>query len=160
MGIFSTLWENYPTESREDLFVNVLGGGWPALVDDAAYTNTCTIRLSVALNRSGFKIPESFGQQDGGLKDKNGDFIAIRVPTGEQLVNNFFGDFFWGMSRIPGSPIDLTQVPSETGILVYRVLPGADATGHIDLWNKNDCRIDCHASFAISSFEIALWKIE
>ena len=37
--------------------------------------------------------------------------------------------------------IDLTQVPSETGILVYRVLRGADASGHIDLWNGNDCRV-------------------
>jgi hypothetical protein len=159
MAIFSTLWDNYPLEEHDDLFTDVLGGGWPALIGNPSYLNTCTIRLSIALNRSGFKVPASFGQQDGGLTDKNGDNIIIRVPTGEALVRSLFGDSYWGMSRNPGSPIDLIDVPHETGILVYRVMPGADAAGHIDLWNKNDCRIDCHSTFAVSSYEIALWKL-
>ena len=159
MAIFSTLWDNYPMESHDDLFNNVLGGGWPALIGNSAYDNTCTIRLSVTLNRSGFKVPSSFGQTDGGLTDQNGDNIIIRVPTGEALVNSLFGESYWGMSRNPGSLIDLSDVPYETGILIYRVMPGADAAGHIDLWNQNGCRNDCHSSFAVSSYAIALWKL-
>ena len=129
MAIFSTLWDNYPTETHDDLFNNVLGGGWPALIGNAAYDNTCTIRLSVTLNRSGFKVPTSFGQMDGGLTDQNGDNIIIRVPTGEALVQSLFGDSYWGESRQPGTPIDMTVVPSATGILIYRVPPGSADAG-------------------------------
>src|SRR5215813_8904036 len=146
-------------EERSDLFNNVLGGGWPALIDNAAYANTCTIRLSVMLNRSGYPVPGSFGQMDGGLTDKDGNNIIARVSTGEALVKSLFGESYWGMNRNPGSPIDLSDVPAETGILIYRVPPGADAGGHIDLWNKDDCRLDCHSNFAVSSYEIALWKV-
>src|SRR2546427_13034022 len=101
---------------------------------------TTLLRLSVALNRSGFKVPLSLGTKDGGLTDKAGNNIITRVPTGEELVRSLFGDSFWGMNRTPGSPIDLHDVPHETGILIYRVMPGADAAGHIDLWNKSGCR--------------------
>ncbi|MDB5611588.1 MAG: hypothetical protein JWP25_8488 [Bradyrhizobium sp.] len=158
MAIFSTLWNNYPMEEPDDLFNDVLGGGWPALIGNPAYENTCTIRLSITLNRSGFKVPSSFGQKDGGLTDKNGDNIIIRVLTGEALVQSLFGDSYWGESRQPGTPIDMTDVPSETGILIYRVRAG-DAAGHIDLWKNNDCRKDCHSRFAMSSYQIALWKL-
>src|SRR5262249_24069526 len=99
MAIFSTLWNNYPMEARDDLFRNVLGGGWPALIDNHSYDNTCTIRLSVTLNRSGHKVPDSFGRTDGDHKDKNGDNIIIRVPTGEELVRQLFGESFWGQNR-------------------------------------------------------------
>jgi hypothetical protein len=160
MAIFSTLWDNYPMEGHDDLFNNVLGAGWPALIGNSAYDNTCTIRLSIMLNRSGFKVPLSFGQTDGGLTDQNGDNIVIRVPTGEALVRSLFGDSYWGESRQPGTPIDMKDVPFATGILIYRVLPGAaDAAGHIDLWKNNDCRNDCHSAFAVSSYQIALWKL-
>jgi hypothetical protein len=79
------------------------------------------IRLSVTLNRSGHKVPDSFGRTDGDHEDKNGDNIIIRVPTGEELVRQLFGESFWGQNRNPGSPIVLRDVPHETGILIYRV---------------------------------------
>lgn len=160
MVIFDTLWNNYPMEKEKaDLFNNVLGGGWPALIKNSNYDNTCTIRLSVMLNRSGFKVPDNFGQMDGGLKDKNGDNVITRVPTGEALVRKLFGEPYWGENRQPGTPINMTDVPHTTGILIYRVPPGADAGGHVDLWRNNDCRNDCHSQFAVSSYEIALWKL-
>jgi hypothetical protein len=122
--------------------------------------NTCTIRLSIMLNRSGMKVPDDFGKRDGGLKDKNGNNIIARVPTGEDLIRQLFGESYWGENRQPGTPINMTDVPHTTGILVYRVPVGAaDAAGHIDLWKNNDCRKDCHSQFAVSSYEIALWKL-
>jgi hypothetical protein len=33
------------------------------------------------------------------ITDKNGDNIITRVPTGEALVRNLFGDSYWGMNR-------------------------------------------------------------
>jgi hypothetical protein len=44
MPIFSKLWNNYPLEEHEKLFTDVLGGGWPALVGNASYENTCKVR--------------------------------------------------------------------------------------------------------------------
>jgi hypothetical protein len=38
------------------------------------------------------------------------------------------------MSRQPGSPIVLKDVPNTTGILIYRVPLKEEAFGHIDLW--------------------------
>ncbi|TIM05502.1 T6SS effector amidase Tae4 family protein [Mesorhizobium sp.] len=156
---FATLWSNYPTEPKRELFERVLGGGWPALVGNPNYDNTCTIRLSVAFNRCGIKVSEAFGKKDGNHKDKNGDFIAIKVPTGEEMVTSFYGAQTWGMSREPGTPIDLKDVPAWTGILVYRVA-GSTANGHIDLWDKTSCRIDCYSLYAKASFAIALWKVD
>src|SRR4051794_24820609 len=106
MAAFDTLWNNYPLESQADLFNNILGGGWPALVGNPNYENTCTVRRSVAFNRSGFLVPSALGQQDGGLTDKNGNNIVIRVATGEQLVRSFFGDYYWGSGHNPGDPND------------------------------------------------------
>ncbi|WP_141688620.1 T6SS effector amidase Tae4 family protein [Bradyrhizobium paxllaeri] len=155
MTIFDNLWNNWPTEARDVLF-NSLGGNWPSLYPNDNYKNTCTIRFSVALNRSGYKVPASLS--DGGHKDQEGNSIAVRVPTGESLARNFFGEPYWGMNRNPGSPIDLTNVPRENGLLIYKVRVG-DANGHVDLWKKNDCLIDCHASFAAASYELAFWKL-
>lgn len=159
MPVFDTIWGNYPLDAQADLFNNVLGGGWPALVGDPNYVNTCTIRLSVAFNRSGLLVPDNLGIQDGGLKDQNGNNIVIKVATGEQLVRNYFGDYYWGVSHNPGDPIDLTQLPTQRGILIYRV-HALDAAGHIDLWDGTGCKNDCHAQFAVSCYSMALWKAE
>jgi hypothetical protein len=159
MMIFDELWANWPTEDRATLFGN-LGGGWPALLKDPikekSYRNTCTIRFSVALARTGRKIPQSFS--DGGHKDKNGNYIAIRVATARELAKNFFGDSFWGESHIPGTPINTAGIPAQKGLLIYLV-PANDANGHVDLWRTNACRVDCHAEFAAHCHEIQLWKL-
>jgi Type VI secretion system (T6SS), amidase effector protein 4 len=157
MTTFDTLWNNYPLESQEDLF-NALGGGWPALIGDDNYRNTCTIRLSVTFNRSGFIVPATLAAQDGGLRDGAGNPIAIRVATGEAVVRNYFGDSYWGMSHQPGAPLDLSNVPTRKGILVYRV-QGGDAGGHVDIWDGQTCRNDCHSQYALNCYGIALWAI-
>ncbi len=157
MGTFSTLWDNYPLQSREDLF-NALGGGWPALITDHAYDNTCTIRFSVALNKSGLPVPTDLAAKDGGLRDGAGHPIAIRVATAEEIVTRQFGASFWGMSHQPGAPLDLSTVPPRNGILIYRV-KGGDASGHVDLWNGHGCRNDCHSQYALACFGIALWTL-
>ncbi|HEX7152269.1 MAG TPA: T6SS effector amidase Tae4 family protein [Thermoanaerobaculia bacterium] len=154
---FADLRNNYPTEDPPDLFRN-LGGGWPALISNPSYANTCTIRLSVALNRVGYPVPADLAAIDGNHKDGAGNHIAIRVPTGEQLMIRHFGASTWGMSRTPGTPIDLSTVPAKTGVLVYLVTGATNANGHIDLWDGSTCLIDCHVSFAKESHAIQLWE--
>jgi hypothetical protein len=111
---------------------------------------------SVTLNRSGFQVPSALAAQDGGLRDGKGNPIAIRVATGEAIVRQYFGDFYWGMGHQPGSPLDLSDLPARRGILIYRV-KGGDAGGHVDLWDGQGCRNDCHSQYALNCFGIALW---
>jgi hypothetical protein len=160
VSTFDTLWDNYSLGTKAELF-NALGGGWPALIGNANYDNTCTIRLSATFNRSGFPVPAALAAQDGGLRDGQGNPIAIRVATGEAVVRHYFGDYFWGENHQPGSPLDppLSDVPARRGILIYRV-NGGDAGGHVDLWDSHGCRIDCHSQFALNCYAIALWTIQ
>lgn len=58
---FRTLWSHYPQRrlwSREKLFRDI---GWDSLIKDSAYKNTCAIRLSIALQKSGISISSSAG---------------------------------------------------------------------------------------------------
>ena len=157
---FKQLWQHYPIEPKKELF-EMLGGGWPKLVNDEAYKNTCTVRLSVALNRVGSPITAAEAAADGGHKDGAGRHIALKVPTAEAIVKERFGEYDWGMGHTPGEPLDLSTLPERTGILIYRVKPAHGAYGHVDLWNrKPPCRVDCHSGFALKCHGIQLWFID
>lgn len=147
---FKQLWDQYPLEATKKELFDVLGGGWPALVNNPNFDNTCTIRLSMALNRVGAPVTAGEAKGDGGHKDGAGRHIATRVATAEEMVRARFGKSDWAMGHQPGTPLVLSAVPKRTGILIYRVQPGDDAaTGHVDLWNRAEpCRINCYASFA------------
>ena len=157
MSNWDTMWANFPpaTESKSTIF-NALGAGWPALIGDENYDNTCTIRFSMALNRSGFKVLES--DSSAKMKDKDGNFIAIRVPEAEKIAKRIFGESYWGMSHNPGSPLDLAGLPSQKGLLIYRVDSGV--YGHVDLWDGGICRVNCHSNFATKCHSIQLWKLD
>jgi hypothetical protein len=53
----------------------------------------------------------------------------------------------------------MSQLPAQRGILVYRVR-ARDANGHIDLWDGNGCKKDCHPDFAKYCYSMAIWKAE
>lgn len=160
MPTFGNLMRNYPRESRPDLFNVVLGGGWPALVDDLDnYGNTCAIRLSVALNRSGLPVPVDLGRLDGNHVDKNRNSIIIKVRTAEALLTRLFGQYYWGMSKQPGTPLDFRKFPAKTGVVLYHA-NFETATGHVDLWNKTGCVGGCPAADVSVAFDVALWRVE
>lgn len=150
---FAMLRKNYPTSAKEELF-KALGGDWPKLVADPAYKNTCAVRISVALKKSGVAIPTPFKEAIEG----DGSPLVLKVKTMSRLVTELFGPSTWGMSKPPGGPFDLGNVPQETGIIAYHV-DWKDATGHFDLWTGFGFIGEGDAAGVIDGHQIELWAI-
>jgi hypothetical protein len=151
---FDHLKKNYPVESREALF-RALGGGWPALIPDPErkYQNTCAIRMSVALKRSGVAIPGAYAE----MKQGDGTPIVIKVKTMQKLVASLYGEP-WGMSKPPGIPLKASDIPNKTGIIVYHA-GWSDATGHFDLWTGRGFVGKGNLGDVAEGFDIALWFV-
>lgn len=154
---FDALWDAYPVEEREALFTR-LGGGWPQLVDDDSYANTCALRMTVALRACGESVPAGLASGDGNLRDGEGQPLLIRVASMKAWLEQLLGPSSWGMSKEVGADID-GLVPAHRGILLYRVPNGSDASGHVDLWDGSGCRKDCHSEFARSATTVELWYL-
>ena len=90
---FSVLWGNYPQSrlwSREKLFREI---GWDSLIDETEYRNTCAIRLSVALQKSGVSISSSAGMT--GLKGMmKGKAIEIRQDNLSKQLRQLWGGVY------------------------------------------------------------------
>lgn len=155
---FADLWNAYPFVPTKGQLFHQLGGGWPALIGNSSYDNTCAIRLSVALIGAGQPIPSDLAQLDGGHKDAQGRDLIVRVPTAKRLLERLIGPSTWGASKASGADIADGLIPAWTGVLLYLV-PNGDASGHVDLWDKEHCTIDCHNTFARASSSVELWRV-
>jgi Type VI secretion system (T6SS), amidase effector protein 4 len=150
---FSSLSASYPTESKQDLY-NALGGEWPGLVDSPNFQNTCCIRLSMAILGAGGSIPANYKEGLAG----DGRPLIIKVVTMGKYVKDTFGDFYWGMSKNPGTTIDSGTVPGRSGIIVYHVA-WQNATGHFDLWTGSAFVGSGNFDDIHDGYDIALWTI-
>lgn len=147
---FTTLKSNYPTAPKPALFQS-LGGQWPSLVNDKNYENTCAIRMSVALRKSGLPIPQVFKEAITG----KGLALTIKVATMRDVVRGFFGDSYWGISKVPGQPVN---VPNRTGIIVYHVA-WSNATGHFDLWTGSGFVGSGNLNDVADGYAVELWHL-
>lgn len=148
MALFDELVDGYPTQGPAELFSS-LGGEWPSLVGNPNYKNTCAIRLSVALNSAGYKIPTKFREGMTGT----GDGLIIKVRTMWDYMMETFGTFAWGMSKNEGTAV---QIPAQKGVIVYHAA-FTDATGHFDLWSGTDFVGTGSLDDVASGFDLALW---
>ena len=155
---FSDLWNAYPTAPDKTALFQQLGGGWPALIGNKNYDNTCTIRLSVALIGARLTIPDDLALSDGGHKDAQGNNMIIRVPTAKLFLERMFGASVWGTSKEIGADLANGLIPAWTGVLLYLV-PNSNANGHVDLWSKDHCTIDCHIEYARAATSVELWRL-
>ncbi len=150
----------YPTNERFNLFTNTLGGGFADLVsDEENYGNTCAMRISVAMNALGgnYKVSSQYGNRDGNHKDKSSNHIIIRVETIFDFITEKLGESTWGMSKNPGSPMDMSFVNGKKGILLYHV-DFNDATGHVDLWNGSSCEYQCKTEHMTLAKMVRFWE--
>lgn len=149
---------HYPTSMVKAPFLydQMIGGGFKGLYKNAAYRNTCAVRMSYALNRSGLKLgtPPSPG---GSITGGDGYIYWIRVSDLKPyLVQRFKGaDEELQLPLIPASLInDLdtltarfkerhklantwldSKLAGRNGIVVFDVSGWSDASGHFTLWN-------------------------
>jgi hypothetical protein len=138
------------------LYDQMIGGRFNGLYKSAAYQNTCAVRMSYGLNRSGLKLgpPPSAG---GSIQGEDGFVYWIRVSDLKPyLVKQFKGAD--EELRLPVIPTTLlgdmgamgglykervrpakawldSRLGSRKGIVVFEVSGWGDASGHFTLWN-------------------------
>ena len=127
----ATLWRNYPTpaEFTHDQLFDELG--WSDIKNNKAYENTCAIRMSLCLIRSGIKIPGRLKIQKGAHKGK------LIEPGQLQLSNSLI------IPNLFGSPAKFIladcdkELSNKQGIVSFLSIPGyfigGALSGHIDL---------------------------
>ncbi len=132
---FATLLKNYPHEGGPEVPKALIGGE----VNAAWITDTCAIRMSMALNYSGFPIPAKGKSGMYVLKGGDGMWYAIRVAELKKWLESQLGPP--NASTYKGPPISMDKYQGSKGILAlkihYAARPGeaTAAAGHIDLWD-------------------------
>lgn len=138
------------------LYDSMIGGKFVGLYNHAAYQNTCAVRMSYALNRSGLKMGPA-PSSGGSIKGGDGYLYWIRVTDLKaHLANQFKGaDEELILPAIPASLahdtaavsaqykqrmriakawLD-TKLGARNGIVAFNVTGWGDASGHFTLWN-------------------------
>jgi len=134
---FAMLMQNYPHEGGPEVPKALIGGD----VNAAWITDTCAIRMSRALNYSGFPLPAKGKSNMLVLKGEDEMWYAIRVSELKAWLQSEVGPPHRVSHK--GPPIAIQQYRAVKGILAlkihYLARPGeaTAATGHIDLWDGN-----------------------
>ncbi|MCP4119322.1 MAG: hypothetical protein GY737_28790 [Desulfobacteraceae bacterium] len=169
---FRVLWGHYPQSrlwSREKLFREI---GWDSLIDETEYRNTCAIRLSVALQKSGVSISSSAGMT--GLKGlMKGKTIEIRQDNLTKQLRQL-----WGAPMVlPKTKVENT-IGNKDGVISFFRIPGYNVGGglggHIDLvdgkgfatqtflyfWHRTvDLPSVCGSSCYWNAGEVCFWEL-
>jgi RHS repeat-associated protein len=154
---YSTLAANYPTTGTSKEMYNSVGGDvakrFNEHENDAggnAYANTCALRMSTALNKSGNDI-------DTDVKNSKGQ--AMYTETGGDgkdyaLRKSDIKDYMkgeYGKADISTKSTDknfdskVSEIKGQKGVIVFDVTGWGDATGHVTIYDgKGACGHDCY----------------
>jgi hypothetical protein len=155
---YSSLKASYPTTGSPKQMYNIVGGDVAKAYNDGEakdptnnpYANTCALRMSVALNKSGndldIKINNNKGESmytlTGGDKKeyalrKNDikDYMKAKYGKADLITKSTDKDFDEQISKIQG----------QKGVIVFDVSGWGNATGHITIYDGNgNCGHDCY----------------
>jgi hypothetical protein len=162
---YSSLKASYPTTGSPKQMYNIVGGDVAKAYNDGEakdptnnpYANTCALRMSVALNKSGndldIKINNNKGESmytlTGGDKKeyalrKNDikDYMKAKYGKADLITKSTDKDFDEQISKIQG----------QKGVIVFDVSGWGNATGHITIYDGNgNCGHDCYFKDAIEA---------
>ena len=153
---FAMLSGNYPDYWKYPLpesVKNLIGGE----AKDRDITNTCTIRMSHAMNGSGIIIPRVWASITN-RKGANGKYYIIRVSKFGAWMESRFGKPDIDVRKKPNVGFDRKQINGMQGVIAFEI-GFADATGHFDLWYRDKFSHELTAGndyFALAS-RISLW---
>lgn len=150
--------EHYPASdvATATLYDHMIGGSFEGLYGDPAYANTCSVRMSYALNRSGLRLgaaPSPGGHLLGG----DGYRYWIRVADLKAYLSRQFegADEELTLPLIPSALIDdatalaarfdervalakawlEAKLLNRKGIVAFDVVGWRSASGHFTLWD-------------------------
>jgi hypothetical protein len=159
---FNLLAANYPDYWKYPGAPEVkkhIGGG----ANDADISNTCTIRMSHAMNLSGAPVPHVWGHSEGkpiaNRRGKNGQFYIIRVANFRTWMAYRFGAPTLDFRKQPGVSFERSRIAGFEGVIAFDI-GFKDATGHFDLWYGDHFSHERMAGkdyFALSQ-RITLWS--
>ncbi len=140
---FDAMWSAYPSGEAEEV-KRLIGGS----VNADWITNTCTIRLSRALNYAGFTVP---GAVPGLSTVRGGDGkrYAYRVAEMRRYLRAVLGP-----PTVVGTGADRAKFAGKKGLIMFDVRIWSDATGHFDLWDGSG---PAHAEYFDQATTVQLW---
>lgn len=98
------------------------------------FANSCTLRLSYALNMCGddSMISYSSGKTGSGDADNNGtnEWYYYRVLDMTDYLNDTYGHY---------ETVTLNEIQGKTGIIGFSDCGWDNATGHLDIWDYDKC---------------------
>jgi hypothetical protein len=127
-GMLSALYPNYWFFPSPKTVQKLIGGE----VQDPDITNTCTIRLSHAMNAAGVRIPE-FWRKVTNRRGANKSYYIIRVADFRSWMESRFGAPSVELKKKAGQAFDRKQIEGFQGVIAFEI-GFSDATGHFDLW--------------------------
>lgn len=151
---FDAMWAAYPHGDSET--VKAMIGG---RVDAAWITNTCTVRVSHALNEAGFLIPKGPANDVAGLhtvSGGNGNQYAYRVLELKAWLRANVGRPTITVESSSGVGVDSIPFVGLRGIIMFEV-DFSDADGHFDLWNED--RV-AHEEYFADATSVSLWEVD
>lgn len=147
----STLWKNYPdTKIKKEALFNEFG--WNDLKDDENYRNTCAIRMSYCLIKSGITVP-------GRLQIKRGIHKGKWIEPGQVKLSKILStNVYFGKPIIFKAKDSEKVLENKQGIISFMnmssyPLPDGGFGGHIDLikhdrfllfWDRLICGSGCY----------------
>jgi Type VI secretion system (T6SS), amidase effector protein 4 len=161
---FAQMWENYPDDGKDgDATAQAAGalavkhriGG---AVDAAWITDTCTLRLSRALNYSDQPVPHGFaGLRTVAGADKK--WYAYAVLEMEQYLRTTYGHPQMSRGAAGALGVSTTSFSGKKGIVGFDLRAyfrqenyRGQATGHLDLWNGTECRYENYFAAATTVY--------
>jgi len=146
---FSTLLANYYSNkvvTRDDLYFEI---GWDDLIDNRLYENTCAVRISLALIKSGIPVKGRIRIKAGPHKGKMIEPGLLRLAR-MLATREYLGKpekFVIGNAE--------TEIEGRKGIVAFIKVPGYEGGGHIDLIDECVCASDCYWD----AREIWFWEL-
>ena len=133
---YDALYRNYPDHYTVEEVKTGIGGH----VNSSDFKNTCAIRMSRALNYSGYPLPHNHpGLTTVSGTDKK--WYAFRMQELKKYLITRFGPPSLSVTKGPMSGVDRSKFAGKKGIIAFDIVfpanPGEhdDAYGHLDLWD-------------------------
>jgi len=152
-ALLSATYPNYWIFPSPKAVQKMIGGE----VEDPDITNTCTIRVSHAMNGSGFPIPQHWRKVTN-RRGANKAYYIIRVADFRGWMETRFGTPDVDVRKQGGDAFDRKKIEGYQGVIAFEI-GFSDATGHFDLWFQDKFSHERSAGkdyFALAS-RVSLW---
>ncbi len=157
---YSDVYRSFPKNNDglvmggEDVF-KMVGGE----VLEYSSNNACALRLSIALNNSGYPIPEDImvnGTRIRTFKGKNGNNYIISAKEMKMWIT-----YKMGIPGIRERKNFGSKIRGEKGILIMTPHSSREfkATGHVTIYDGNKCLDNCHYDRKDLTHSIELWPL-